>query len=160
MKTVTAATRTQIPGPPCSICNLAPGAFCQISSQRKPPRPTKWSGRTRWTWALHEYRPAPLHHPAVKRGAPRHRGYWESHCSPKTNSAAGAGKTVWPKMFHPSPHQGWCDGLQNPGTGKAASVVRSHDGKSQSRLGMNWASRAVACYSNLIDCGIHVKPSL
>lgn len=150
-----AATRTQMLEPLCSICSPGPGASCQISSQRKPPRPTKWNGRTRWMWVLCECPPASLQRPAVKTGAPKHRGCWGSPCSPKTNGLAGVGKTVWLKTFHPSPHQGWCDERQNPGTGKAALAMKSHDKKPKPTWG-EWASMAVTCYSNLI---YHLKSS-
>lgn len=158
MQMVIAATRTWME-PLYSICSPGPGASCQISSQRKPHQPTKWNGRMRWTWVLRERPPASLQRLAVKRGAPRHQGCWGSPCSPKTNGLAGAGKTVWLKMFHPSPHQGWCDEHQNPEIGKAALATKSHDMKPKQTCG-EWASMVVTCYSNPIDRGIHLKSSI
>lgn len=132
----TAATPIWRRGPRCSTCSLGPGASCQNSSRRKPPRPIKWSGRTRWTWIPGRINPAAPQLPTVKRGAPRPRVCSASPSSPKA-TLAPYGVIVSTKASDPSRPPGWSEGPRNLETGRVDLGVRSLNGNGQSRPGGN-----------------------
>uniref|UniRef100_A0A8B9WNJ0 Sodium/hydrogen exchanger n=1 Tax=Bos mutus grunniens TaxID=30521 RepID=A0A8B9WNJ0_BOSMU len=121
-------------GPRCSTCSLGPDASCQNSSRRKPPRPIKWSGRTRWTWIPGRINPAAPQLPTVKRGPPRPRVCSASPSFPKA-TLAPCGVTVSTKASNPSRPPGWSEGPRNLETGRVDLGARSLNGNGQSRPG-------------------------
>lgn len=148
-------------GPLSSIYSPEPGASCQTSSQRKPPSPTKWNGRMRYTMIPVQGSPAHPQFCTAKRGPPRPQVCSSSPFSPKANLAR-CRKTVCLKATDPSHPLGWSEGHQSLEAGKPALGVRNHNGNGQSRPGEGqWLTQhSCGYYSKTWHRGIHFKPSM